>query len=130
MRRLRPLTLIEVVVALAILALGFASLLSLMAMSSNRAAKAESKWDSAHRISQAAEFFLLCGPKTRMDNRFLPNPGARAECRIEKPEGLPDDVDDTRGLWRLSRLHIELFQDGALSNSIDVEKILKKSDCE
>lgn len=125
-----PLTLIEVVVALAVLAMGFASLLSLMAISSNRSSKAEMRWDSAHRLSQAAEFFLLCGPKAKIDERFLPYQGAHAECRVEKPEALPDGVEETRGQWRLARLHLELFQDGALASSLDIEKILKSQDCE
>jgi hypothetical protein len=129
MRRLRTLTLVEVVVALAVLAIGFASLLSIMAMSSKRAAKAEAKWDASHRLSQATEFFLLCGPQVRIDERFLTYQGANAECRLEKVEGLPDGVEETRGQWRLAHLHIQLFQDGAPAASLDIEKILKAEDC-
>ena len=130
MRKSEDFTLIEVVVSIAILALGLSSLLSLMAVASNRSAKAEARWESAHKTSQATEFFLLCGPKARIDDRFLPYQGAAAECHLEKVEGLPEGVQDTKGQWRLARMRITVSQDGVPSESVDVEKILKTADCE
>ena len=124
------MTLVEVVIALAVLAIGFSSLLSLMSMATNRSAKAEARWDSAHRLSQAAEFFLLCGPKARIDDRFFPYAGANAECHVEKPEGLPEDVDLVKGDWTLAKLKITISQDGAAAKAIEIEKILKTQDCQ
>ena len=60
-------TLIEVVVALGILALSIAGLLSLLTSSQNRIGKSMEEWKNMHMLAQAAEFTLII--RTRRDCR-------------------------------------------------------------
>jgi hypothetical protein len=119
------MTLLEVLVAAGILAFGLASLMGLLGASSSRCGKAESSWRKAHMLSQAAEYFLLCGPKERgVPQEFFPYPGFKAACAVERPEGLPDGVSDLKGSWRLVKLKISVSGLGGAS-SVSVEKILR-----
>ena len=54
-------TLIEVVVALAILTLSLAGLLQLLSQSQLRIADAEERWMDMHKLIQATEYLLLAG---------------------------------------------------------------------
>jgi prepilin-type N-terminal cleavage/methylation domain-containing protein len=52
-------TLVEVIVALAILTMGLLAGLSLIASSQQRLTKASKRWHEQHLLTQAAEYFLL-----------------------------------------------------------------------
>lgn len=123
-------TLIETLVALSILALGLAGLMSLMSSATNRVMKAEAKWGEAHKLAQAAEYFLLCGGSEQIPSFVFPYDGWRAECAIEDAEGLPQGVQAAVGEWRLAKVRITVCgDDGREAKSIAVEKILKNDDC-
>jgi hypothetical protein len=121
-------TLVEVVVALAILAMGLIGILSLTASASNRTAKALKKWETAHRLAQGAEFFLLAGPKENIPDEVFPYKDSSISCSVESPSGLPAEVQDKNGNWKLVSLKITLSSEGNIEDSVSVEKMLKEED--
>ena len=59
MRCVKPFTLIEVIIAIGILAISLASLFQIIASSRARIAKADEGWHNMHMLTQAAEYVLL-----------------------------------------------------------------------
>ena len=59
MRRRYGFTLVEVIVAIGILALSLASLFQIIAVSRARIVKADEGWHNMHMLTQAAEYVLL-----------------------------------------------------------------------
>ena len=121
-------TLLEVVIALAILAMGLIGILSLTSSASNRTAKALKKWESSHRLAQGAEFFLLAGPRENIPDEIFPYKDSSIACAVESPVGLPSEVQDKNGNWKLVSLKITLTSDGTVEDSVNVEKMLKEED--
>ena len=105
-------TLIEVVVALAILTLSLAGLLQLLSQSQLRIANAEDKWRHTHMLIQAAEYLMLAGDdeEPAVPDEFFPYPGDSVECTIEEAEGLPDDYKELDGQLPLKKWEIKLIR--------------------
>ena len=59
MRGVKTFTLIEVIIAIGILAISLASLFQIIASSRARIAKADEGWHNMHMLTQAAEYVLL-----------------------------------------------------------------------
>ena len=59
MRCVKSFTLIEVIIAIGILAISLASLFQIIASSRARIAKADEGWHNMHMLTQAAEYVLL-----------------------------------------------------------------------
>jgi len=121
-------TLIEVIVAMAILALAVVGILSYSVQASNRMAKADLKWQKEHMLSQAVEFYLLSGPNESITDEFFPYPDYSAVCEVTEPE-LPDEVEDEIGTWKLVTLKISIKNNkGEIIDSVSVDTILQKDD--
>ena len=58
-RNVKGFTLIEVIIAIGILAISLASLFQIIASSRARIAKADEAWHNMHMLTQAAEYVLL-----------------------------------------------------------------------
>ena len=116
-RRVPHFTLIEVVVALAILTLSLAGLLQLLSQSQLRIADAEEKWMDMHKLIQATEYLLLAGDPEELavPEDFFPYPGYSLECSVEDAEGLPDDYKEIDGQLPLKKWEITIIRhsDGA-----------------
>ncbi|HCE42728.1 MAG TPA: hypothetical protein DET40_04205 [Lentisphaeria bacterium] len=122
-------TLIEVVVALAVLGLAVISAMEMCSSAVNRMEKAKARWTNQHRISQAAEFFLLAGPSGQLPHEIFPYQDARASCSIDNAMGLPDDVEAVSGQWCLATYHIQLYDSsGRQTSFLKVDKIIQVSD--
>ena len=106
-------TLIEVVVALAILTLSLAGLLQLLSQSQLRIADAEEKWLDMHKLIQATEYLLLAGDPEELTvpEDFFPYPGYSLECSVEEAEGLPDDYKEIDGQLPLKKWQVTLIRD-------------------
>ena len=106
-------TLIEVVVALAILTLSLAGLLQLLSQSQLRIADAEEKWLDMHKLIQATEYLLLAGDPEELavPEDFFPYPGYSLECSVEEAEGLPDDYKEIDGQLPLKKWQVTLIRD-------------------
>ena len=65
-------TLIEVIVALAILALGLVTAMSISSSSKRRIDKAYKRWGIQHQLTQATEFYMLAGANSNIPNTIFP----------------------------------------------------------
>lgn len=122
----RYFTLIEVVVALAILTLSLAGLLQLLSQSKLRIADAEEKWQDTHMLIQATEYLLLAGDPEELavPEDFFPYPGYTLECSVDEAEGLPDDYKEIEGQLPLKKWEIKVFRisDNSLRASIIIDR--------
>jgi type II secretory pathway pseudopilin PulG len=123
-------TLLEVIIAAGILALAVAMSVGTMGAARARILRAESRWGRQHLLSQAAEFFLLCGPEARYPEGLLPE-GFSADCSLSLADDLPLDALDAQEGWVLGRFHIRVYDtSGSLMAECSVDKLLREEDCE
>lgn len=129
MNRRLPLwrfTLIEVVVALAILSLSLAGLLQLSIGASRRVANAVEKWESEHMLAQAAEYLMLQSEDSAtVPEEFFPYYGYSVEVVCEEAEGLPEDYGDQEGQLPLRRWNIGIVRDrdGKTVAAVNIDRI-------
>jgi type II secretory pathway pseudopilin PulG len=126
----RPFTLLEVVLALAVLAIGLLAAMALQNTAVLRVAKARDAWNRQHRLAQALEFHLLAGPKAPLPATVFDYPGWRAACTVAEPEGLPAGVPAVQGQWRLATVTVDLIQDGQTVDAATVDMLLRSEDLE
>lgn len=102
-------TLIEVVVALGILALSITGLLSLLISSQNRIGKSMDEWKNMHMLSQAAEYFMLQNEDPgAIPNSFFPYRDHTVNAYYQDAEGLPEEYGNIVNQLPLKSLVIEL----------------------
>ena len=91
---LRQFTLIEVIIAIGILAISLASLFQIIATSRARIAKADEEWHNMHMLTQAAEYVLLhkADVVDSVDRDFFP--WRDYQVRIDYEEVLDPQIDD------------------------------------
>ncbi len=125
----RIFTLMEVVVSIAILAIGVVTALQITASGSDRMNKAVNRWKVQHMLSQAVEYYLIAGPKEQISEEFFPFEGYEALCEVGEPE-LEDGVESTMDNgWSLVKLTISIIDDGGnIIGKIEMDKILKSDD--
>lgn len=119
-------TLIEVVIALAILTLSLAGLLQLLSQSQLRIADAEEKWMETHMLIQATEYLLLAGDPEELSvpEEFFPYPKYTVECSVEDAEGLPDDYKEIDGQLPLKKWEISVMR--LSDNSVRAKTIIDR----
>lgn len=106
-------TLIEVAVALGILALSLTGLLQILISSQQRMARVEEKWRETHMLMQAAEYYLLQpgeDPETPPLSVF-PYKEHSARCTFRDAENLPEGYSDIVGQLPLRACQIDLIRD-------------------
>ena len=107
-------TLIEVVVALGILALSMAGLLQLLTASQERVGRAAEEWQHTHMLMQAAEYALL--QEGQEDELSIPEeifdyPDYLPVITFEEVvEQLPEDFENQQGQLPLIGVKIELLR--------------------
>ena len=119
-------TLIEVVVALAILSLSLAGLLQLSISANSRLANAVEKWEAEHMLAQAAEYLMLQNQdSTDVPEEFFPYPGYSVEVSVDEAEGLPEDYTDQDGQLPLQRWNIGIMRtaDGKIVAEVNIDRI-------
>ena len=105
-------TLIEVVVALAILSLSLAGLIQLSISSGRATGDAMEQWKSEHMLAQAAEYLMLRNEDgAEVPEEFFPYTGYSVEVVCSDPEGLPEDYSDLEGQLPLKRWNIAIVRD-------------------
>ena len=93
MRGVKGFTLIEVIVAIGILALSLASLFQIIASSRARIAKADESWHNMHMLTQAAEYVLLhTATVDSIDKDFFPYDDY--DVRISYEEVIDEQIDE------------------------------------
>ncbi|MBN1863811.1 MAG: type II secretion system protein [Victivallales bacterium] len=123
-------TLIEVLVAVAILSISLVGMLGICSSAADRLRKAAEKREHQHMLSQASEYYLLAGQRETIPQEFFPFPGYHSKCLVMQPE-LPPEVEDQSGQWRFVKLKISIHSDedpGTEIMAIEIEKILRAED--
>ena len=84
-------TLVEVVVALAILSISIAGFLQLLTAAQNRIIKVNDSWMKTHMLIQAAEYYMLMKQEEPppINETFFPYDDYRVDVTYEEIENLP-----------------------------------------
>ena len=107
----KQFTLIEIVVALGILAISLGGLLQLAISSQLKISRAREKWEEMHMLTQAAEYLLLHNEETtEIPPEFFPYPGYEINCTYDDAEGLPEEFENLTGQIPLKQCRIELIR--------------------
>ena len=105
-------TLIEVIIAIGILAISLASLFQIIASSRARIAKADEAWHHMHMLTQAAEYVLLhrADAVDSVDRDFFPYRDYQVNIDYEEvtDEQIDDDFKSIEGQLPLDLCIIEL----------------------
>jgi type II secretory pathway pseudopilin PulG len=105
-------TLLEVVIALAILSLSLVGLFNLMGQSSKRISDAETEWQEMHNLTQAAEYILLAGDEEdhTVPDEVFPYKNYVIECEIEDSEEIPEEMKNLENQLPLKKWTIKLIR--------------------
>lgn len=119
-------TLVEVLIALAILSMAVVSFSLLIGSASRRIHRAAERWEHTHLLTQAVEYYMLneAGSSEDIDERFFPD-DYEAECFFESPAGLPEDVEESFDGKTLVAMRIVIKdKDDRTLDSVTVERIV------
>ena len=125
MNRLR-FTLIEVVVALGILAVGIGGMLQLAVSSQLRVANAVEKWEQVHIITQATEYLMLMDEETtESPEEYFPYENYTINAYNDDADDLPEEFDGIEGQLPLKKLVIELVRDsdGKVVETVIIDRL-------
>ena len=123
---IRRFSLIEVVVALAILSLSLAGLIQMSISSSRQLGNAMEKWNSEHRLAQAVEYLMLTDEEhASVPDEFFPYPGYWVEVTIDDAEDLPEDYNELVGQLPLKCWDISIVRqsDAKSVASVKIDRI-------
>ena len=110
-RGVKAFTLIEVIIAIGILAISLASLFQIIASSRARLAKADEGWHHMHMLTQAAEYVLLHNATVDdVEEDFFPYKDYEVRITYEEvlDEQIHDDFKSIEGQLPLELCVIEL----------------------
>ncbi len=122
-----PFTLIEVVVALAILSISIAGFLQLLTAAQNRIIKVNDHWMRTHMLIQAAEYYMLMKQEDppAMTETFFPYDDYRVDVTWEEIEGLPEEYTGLTNQKQLRAMVLSLVrqQDGQEVDKIIIDRL-------
>jgi len=123
----RSFTLIEVVVALAILSISIAGLLQLLTAAQNRIIKVDDHWMRTHMQIQAAEYYMLMKQEDppAITDTFFPYDDYRVDVTWEEIEGLPEEYTGLTNQKQLRAMVLSLVrqQDGHEVDRIIIDRL-------
>ena len=122
-------TLMEAVIAIAILGMAMVAMMGITMNAARRMGKAVTNWEKQHMLEQAAEYYLLAGPRENIPYEFFPFEGHYARCEIEETS-LPEEVKKEIGAWRLVTLRISIHDNNGEIDDIFIDQILRDQDVE
>ena len=105
-------TIIEVVIALAILTISLASLFQIIGQSRSRIGKANEEWHNMHMLTQAAEYILLHNATVEsIDKDFFPYDDYEVRISYDevRDEQIDEDFQSISGQLPLELCTIELL---------------------
>jgi len=122
-------TLIEVLVALAILSMGLLASLSLTATSQQRLSKAVRHWENQHMLAQALEYYLLTNGSNQPPPEVFPYPEYQVRCELDDAAGLPEGIDPRSSNWRLRTMTVTITDgEGKVVVKTAVDRMIKDTD--
>ena len=120
-------TLVEVVVALAILSISIAAFLQLLTAAQNRIIKAHDSWMRTHMLMQAAEYYMLMKQEEppAMTDTFFPYDDYRVEVTYEDIDNLPEEYTGLTNQKQLRAMVLSLKRqnDGQEADKIIIDRI-------
>ena len=119
-------TLIEVVVAMALLSVSLAGLLQLSINSQQKLIAAADKWRHEHMLAQAAEYLMLVDEENAsVPDEFFPYPGYSVEVEIDDAEDLPEEYNELVGQLPLKCWNISIVRqsDAESVASVNIDRI-------
>ena len=120
-------TLVEVVVALAILSISIAAFLQLLTAAQNRIIKASDSWTRTHMLMQAAEYYMLMKQEEppAMTDTFFPYDDYRVEVTYEEIDNLPEEYTGLTNQKQLRAMVLSLVrqQDGHEVDKIIIDRL-------
>ena len=122
----RTFTLIEVVVALGILAVGIGGMLQLAVSSQLRVANAMEKWEQVHVATQAAEYLMLMDEETtEIPEEYFPYENYTLNAYYDDADDLPEEFNGIEGQLPLKKLVIELVResDGKTVETVIIDRL-------
>ena len=122
----RTFTLIEVVVALGILAVGIGGMLQLAVSSQLRVANAMEKWEQVHIATQAAEYLMLMDEETtEIPEEYFPYENYTINAYYDDADDLPEEFNGIEGQLPLKKLVIELVResDGKTVETVIIDRL-------
>jgi len=122
----RRFTLLEVLIAIAILGVSVALILSILAGARSRILRAERNWARQHLMAQAAEWYLLAGVTVAPPNGLMP-PGFAARAELVRVTDLPVEAQDPLDGWVLGRFIIHLTgRSGENLGDLPIDKLVRE----
>ena len=122
-----PFTLVEVVVALAILSIGIAGFLQLLTAAQNRIIKISDHWTKTHMLIQAAEYYMLMKQEEpeAISETFFPYDQYRVDVTWEEIEDLPEEYTNLTNQKQLRAMVLSLKRqnDGQEVDRIVIDRI-------
>lgn len=120
-------TLVEVVVALAILSISIAGFLQLLTAAQNRIIKSHDSWLRTHMLMQAAEYYMLMKQEEppAITEAFFPYDGYRVDVTYEEIDNLPEEYTGLTGQKQLRAMVLSLKRqsDGREEDKIIIDRI-------
>ena len=122
----KAFTLVEVVVALAILGLSLSGLLTLAMNAQLKVARSVEKWDNTHKLIQAAEYLMLMDDESlSVPEEFFPYEGYTVQASVDDAEDLPEDFTGIEEAAPLKCITIEVVRttDNKVVDRIRMDRI-------
>ena len=116
-------TLVEVVVALAILSISIAGFLQLLTAAQNRIIKVSDHWTRTHMLIQAAEYYMLMKQEDpeAISDMFFPYDRYRVDVTWEEIDNLPEEYTNLTNQKQLRAMVLSLKRQ---SDGQEVDKII------
>ena len=107
----KSFTLVEVVVALAILGLSLAGLLGLAMNAQIKVARSVEKWENTHKMIQAVEYLMLLDDENlSVPAELFPYDGYMVQCAVDDAEGLPEEFAEIEDAAPLKCITVEIVR--------------------
>ena len=122
----KAFTLVEVVVALALLGLSLSGLLTLAMNAQLKVARSVEKWDNTHKLSQAAEYLMLMDDESlSVPEEFFPYENYTVQASVDDAEDLPEDFTGIEDAAPLKCITIEIVRttDNKVVDRIKMDRI-------
>ncbi len=119
-------TLLETVIAIAILGIGVAGMLQLGTAGVERVSRSQEEWRKFHMLSQAAEYFLLYAQEGEIDrDEIFPYRDYTASLTITDPEGLPETLEGVLSDCELKTYLVELknLKNGQVIDQLKIDQL-------
>jgi prepilin-type N-terminal cleavage/methylation domain-containing protein len=124
-------TLLEVVIAITILAMSVAFTMSLIAGARSQVLRSEKRWGRAHVLAQAAEYYLLAGPKASDEPEALLPEGFSMSCELLEVTDIPEEAQEPIQGWLLGEFVIRVRDpSGGLIGEVRVRQPVREEDLE